>query len=365
MWLDGAYLGDPRATSSRTASTSPRSPASGDEHVLAVEVTLRAATRQRGPKRNITGVFQHWRLLDPSGTRAGCGGRCASTTTGPVRIDPLRVLCRDADEARAHLRRPRAASTATSPARVRVRTLVDGDLVAAQEQSLAARPNEVEWNLDIDSRAVVAVVARRAAADRRRRRGGRRRRARPSDARHVRTGLREVALERLDLLGQRRAAVPQGREPRPDPARRSPMRPAELRHDVELAARPGSTSCACRPTSAGPSSTTPPTSSACWSGRTSRCSGGTPRSVRRQAVRQAARRSTRSATTRRSSVVRAQRAARRCRSNRASRSTCAGQGTRRRRPAAADVEQERSSTAGSSGRSSRPTRRARSSPTAA
>ena len=92
-----------RGTSSRTRSTSPALSRLGSEHVLAVEVAC-APQRDRTAKRNITGVFQHWDCVDPTGTRAGCGARCGSTRPDRCASTGCRVLCRDANDARAHLR---------------------------------------------------------------------------------------------------------------------------------------------------------------------------------------------------------------------------------------------------------------------
>ena len=80
------------------------------------------------------------------------------------------------------------------------------------------------------SAAVVAACARRPAADDDRRDGHRRRRVERSALAPDRAALRR--LERLDLLGQRRAAVHQGRQPAADPhrARRGQRRRRPPRH---------------------------------------------------------------------------------------------------------------------------------------
>ena len=64
--------------------------------------------------------------------------------------------------------------------------------------------------------------------------------------------------------------------------------------------RPDWTPSACRPTSPIPSCTTPPTSSACWCCRTSRCSGDTPTRSAARPSGKCARQSTPSGTIRRS-----------------------------------------------------------------
>jgi beta-mannosidase len=143
VWLDGAYLGDPEGyffphtfdvtTLSRFA----------DDHVLAVEVTCSPQTSTG--RRNITGAFQ-----SPTST-ANPGGlwrpvRCFDT--GPVRVDRLRVLCRDADERRAHLRIA-ARLDSDREAAVTIRTSIGGDVSDESQLVVASGQNEIEWNIDI------------------------------------------------------------------------------------------------------------------------------------------------------------------------------------------------------------------------
>lgn len=144
VWLDGAYLGDPEGyffphtfdvtTLSRFA----------DDHVLAVEVTCSPQTSTTG-RRNITGVFQ-----SPTST-ANPGGLWRPVhcyDTGPVRIDRLRVLCRDADERRAHLRIA-ARLDSDREAAVTIRTSIGGDVSDESQLVVASGQNEIEWNIDI------------------------------------------------------------------------------------------------------------------------------------------------------------------------------------------------------------------------
>ncbi len=74
----------------------------GDEHVIAVETVCSPQHSHRG-KRNITGIFQHWDGMDRDWNPGGIWRPVHLYDTGPARIDRLRVLCRDADAARAHL----------------------------------------------------------------------------------------------------------------------------------------------------------------------------------------------------------------------------------------------------------------------
>ena len=209
----------------------------GDEHVLAVEVACAPQTSHRG-KRNITGIFQHWDGIDRDWNPGGLWRPVHVYDTGPVRVDRYRVLCRDADEARAHL----LLSARLDSDRARARD----DPHARSTAPSCSRTNDT-WRRpqrgQLESRhrrpgAVVATRARRSADDRRRGRDRRRRRAqRPAQTPHRPAGGR---LEQLVVLGQRRAPVPEGRQPAARHGRRWPRpRPSELRGDVELAVEAG------------------------------------------------------------------------------------------------------------------------------
>ena len=217
MFLDGAYLGDAEGYFIPHTFDITALSRFGDEHVLAVEVTC---SPQRGPrnKRNITGVFQHWDGIDRNWNPGGLWRPVRVYDTGPVRVDRFRVLCRDADDdagARALLRPPRLRRP---PRASRVRTLVDG----APDRRVRAIARRRAQRRQLEPRhrqpgAVVAAFARRPAADRDVDRGdGRRRAERPPPTPHRAARGR---VERLGVLGQRRAAVPEGRQPAPDASR--------------------------------------------------------------------------------------------------------------------------------------------------
>ena len=288
----------PRATSSRTASTSRALSRLGDDHVLAVEVTCNPERGTTG-RRNITGLFQHSEAVDRDWNPGGIWRAGARLRHRPGQARPA---ARAVPRRRRHPRPPPPARPARqrrrphgAPAHVGRRRRRRRDRAPArrrrQRDRVVARRRPTA--------AVVAARARRPAAHRHRRRGARRRRGqRPPLAPHraARGGV-----ERLGVLDQRRAAVPEGRQPA---ARRGPGSPTPRRPTCAATSswrsRPGSTCCACRPTSPTTSCTAPPTSSACCCCRTSRCSGATPaRSAGRRCARPA-RPSTRSATTRRS-----------------------------------------------------------------
>ena len=147
VWLDGAYLGDPEGyffphtfdvtTLSRFA----------DDHVLAVEVTCSPQASTTG-RRNITGVFQAPTGPNSTANPGGLWRPVHWYDTGAVRIDRFRVLCRDADERRAHLRiAARLDSDRQVP--VTIRTSIDGVVSAEEQLMVASGHNELEWNVDI------------------------------------------------------------------------------------------------------------------------------------------------------------------------------------------------------------------------
>ncbi len=236
VWLDGAYLGDPEGYFFPHSFDVTALCRLGDDHVLAVEVTCNPERGTRG-RRNITGLFQHSEAVDRQWNPGGLWRPVLVYDTGPVKLDRLRVLCRDADETRAHLRL--AARLDSDVARtVRLRTTADGAVVGETEHPLAAGANEIEWSLDLDRprlwwpRALgdqpltdigVELLVDGAVSDRRSRR----------------TGLREVAWndwtcsingERLFLKGANLLPT------RPGLADASP---ADVRRDVELAVEAG------------------------------------------------------------------------------------------------------------------------------
>ncbi|HET9666465.1 MAG TPA: hypothetical protein VFP09_06905, partial [Desertimonas sp.] len=146
-WLDGAYLGDPQGYFFPHTFDITELSAMSDEHVLAVEVTC-SPERGTSGRRNITGMLQHSEAVDHDWNPGGLWRTVRIHDTGAVRIDRLRVLCRDADETRAHLRL-HARLDALAADTVRIRTSADGAVVGETEHTLAAGSNDIEWSLDI------------------------------------------------------------------------------------------------------------------------------------------------------------------------------------------------------------------------
>ena len=147
VWLDGAYLGDPEGYFVPHTFDITALSRIGDEHVVAIEVACPPQRSHRG-RRSITGVFQHWDGIDRTWNPGGIWRPVRVYDTGPVRIDRFRVLCRDADESRAHMLLSARLDSDGSRG-VTLLTLVDGVVVADNERRLAAGLNEVNWTLDI------------------------------------------------------------------------------------------------------------------------------------------------------------------------------------------------------------------------
>ena len=239
VWLDGTYLGDTEGYFAPQTFEVTDALRARSEHHLAVEVTC-SRPSDLTAKRNLTGVFQHWDCLDPDWNPGGIWRDVCVTETGSVRIARLRVLCREATPERAVVVL-RATLDSDAPRTVAVRTAM-GDVDHVADQPLAAGANDLEWTVTVERPALwwpralgdatlhdlrVEVRLDDAAE------------GAPSDARSLRTGLRQVRLrswiasvngERLFLkgsnLGPTRMAIAEAT-------------PEELARDVELACDAG------------------------------------------------------------------------------------------------------------------------------
>lgn len=149
VWLDGAYLGDPEGYFFPHSFDVTALAGMSNEHVLAVEVTC-SPERGTSGRRNITGLFQHSEAFDRDWNPGGLWRSARIHDTGPVRIDRLRVLCRDADDTRAHLR-VHARLDSTIAGTARLRTAADGVVIGETEHTMAAGSNDIDWALDLAS----------------------------------------------------------------------------------------------------------------------------------------------------------------------------------------------------------------------
>lgn len=232
VWLDGAYLGDPEGYFFPHTFDITELSRLAVDHVLAVEVSC-APQRDRSSKRNITGVFQHWDCVDPHWNPGGLWRPVHVDSTGAVRIDRLRVLCRDVNDVRAHLRL-HARLDADRPRTVRLRTTVDGEVLAEHEQPLARGLNEVDWNVDVNEPNLwwpwsmgdqpLTDIAVEVLVD-----------GIVSDERLVRTGLREVAMQDWVFSVNGEQLFTKGANLAPTRLALGEATPAELRRDVALA----------------------------------------------------------------------------------------------------------------------------------
>lgn len=236
VWMDGAYLGDPEGYFFPHSYDITSLAALGREHVLAVEVSC-APQRDKRAKRNLTGIFQHWDCIDPDWNPGGLWRPVRIETTGAVRIASLRVLPRDVSEARANVVL-RATLDSDAARTVRMHTLVDGQVAAMQERSLARGVNAVEWNIDIDNPRMwwpwslgdqllteIGVVVLVDGTE--------------SDTRAVRTGLREVAVNNWVMSVNGERMFLKGANIGPTQRALGEASPGELRRDVELARETG------------------------------------------------------------------------------------------------------------------------------
>jgi beta-mannosidase len=236
VWFDGAYLGDAEGYFSPHTFDVTALSQIGDEHVVAVETVCSPQTSHRG-KRNITGIFQHWDGMDRDWNPGGIWRSVLVYDTGPARIDRLRVLCRDADSARAHLLL-RASVDCDQSRSVIVRTFVDGEDVTVSERRLAAGPNELNWGVDIANPQLwwprslgdqpLTTVQVEIEVD-----------GRVSDSRIRRTGLRVVAWNNWSCSVNGERLFLKGANLLPTRAGMADATAAEMRRDVELAAEAG------------------------------------------------------------------------------------------------------------------------------
>ena len=236
VWLDGSYVGDTEGYFVPHAFEITEAMAGRREHVLALEVAC-SPQRDRRAKRNITGVFQHWDMLDPDWNPGGIWRPLRVVETGAVRITSLRVVCPDATPERAvlNLRVTLDAAEATT---VELRTAVGGtDHV--QQQHLAAGENRIPWAVTVPDpnlwwphalgEAVLEDVDVDVVLP-----GGD-----VSDRRRVRTGLRQVRMKRWILTVNGERLFLKGSNQGPTRMALAEATPAELERDVVLAKEAG------------------------------------------------------------------------------------------------------------------------------
>lgn len=236
VWLDGAYLGDPEGYFFSHSFDVTALSRIGDEHVLAIEVACAPQRSHRG-RRNITGIFQYWDGMDRTWNPGGLWRPVKVYDTGPVRADRFRVLCRDADETRAHLL-VHADLDSDRARTITIRTSVDGVPCTEHDHRVAAGTNEVNWSIDIADPALwwpralgpqnLTDVSIEIVCD-----------GEVSDRRVRRTGLRQVAWNDWSCSVNGERIFLKGANLLPTRAAIATATDDEVRRDVELAADAG------------------------------------------------------------------------------------------------------------------------------
>ncbi len=234
VWFDGVYLGDPEGYFFPHSFDVTSIARLGREHSLAIEVAC-APQRDKKAKRNLTGVFQHWDALDPEWNPGGLWRPVHLVETGPVRIEQLRVLCRDANPDRASLLL-HARLDSDVARTVRLRTTIGDYSQRERTQTLAKGTNEVEWTIGVDNprlwwpwsmgdQDLVDITVEVLVEDA----------EEPSDRAVRRTGLRQVAFEHWVLSVNGERLFVKGANHGPTRMAIGDATAAELRRDVELA----------------------------------------------------------------------------------------------------------------------------------
>ncbi|PIE34669.1 MAG: hypothetical protein CSA55_00385 [Ilumatobacter coccineus] len=145
LWLDGAYLGDTEGFFVHHRFDITALSRLGDDHVLAVEV---ASPPPHHPRHTITGTTHDLDGHDPAWNPGGIWRPIRIIDTGPVRIDGFKVLCRDADDVRAHLVVSLRLDCERSHT-ITVHIRVDGEVVDTTDHRVAGGSNEITTSFDV------------------------------------------------------------------------------------------------------------------------------------------------------------------------------------------------------------------------
>lgn len=243
VWLDGTYLGDTEGYFFPHGFEVTEQFSDRRDHLLALEVGC-APQQDRRHKRNLTGVFQHWDMADPTWNPGGIWRDVRIERSGPVRILHMRTLCRDANESAATVF-VRAVLDTVEATTVRLRTHItacDGDTEPVEsiiEQSLAAGENRIEWTVTVPDPRLwwPAALGDQAlydvTVDVLDETG------RPSDRRQRRTGLRRIQFHNWICSVNGERMFLKGSNIGPTKMALGEATPEEIRADVALARSAG------------------------------------------------------------------------------------------------------------------------------
>ncbi|HTW10502.1 MAG TPA: hypothetical protein VME46_23555 [Acidimicrobiales bacterium] len=244
VWLDGSYLGDTEGYFFPHAFDVTGALSAREEHLLAVEVVCDPPASRAG-KRALLGVWGDEGCIDPAYNPGGIWAPVRLLFTGAVRLGSLRVSCSHATAKRATIELSAILDsaerlTATLRTEVRRADNSQGGMVAdvANQQPLAVGANRVRWRLEVPApelwwpagfgpQALYDVsVAVDLPAGR-------------SDARSVRTGLRQVRMHNFRWMVNGEGLFLRGATLAPTRRELAVASPEEVARDVELAAELG------------------------------------------------------------------------------------------------------------------------------
>ena len=153
VWLDGTYLGDTEGYFFPHSFEVTEALGTAHQHALAVEVAC-ARPADLTAKRNLTGVFQHWDLLDQDWNPGGIWRPVRLEQSGPVRVRHWRVRCGDVTDERAIVSLRAVLDTVEARTVELVTTITPrhglGEPTQSRERRpLAAGENRVEWSVAV------------------------------------------------------------------------------------------------------------------------------------------------------------------------------------------------------------------------
>ncbi len=236
IWLDGAYLGDTEGYFVPHAYEVTDLARIGEEHSLAIEVACSSPYPNR-PHRTLTGALQDPRAVGWENNPGGIWQGVRIERTGPVRIDRMSVVCLDATPSRATIQL-KLVLDSDAARTVRLRTSLNDLLDRDRDQPLATGHNEVSYTFGLDNPALwwphalgaqnLCTVGVEVYVD-----------SEMSHARHVRTGLRQIAMKDWVFSVNGERLFIKGVELTPADPYLGDTSPERVVRDIDLAMRAG------------------------------------------------------------------------------------------------------------------------------